>query len=75
MATDNGRFDGVRRTYTQADVERLRGTVKVEHTLARLGAERLWSLLKRPQEEAYVHALGALSGAQAVQMVAGGEQA
>jgi isocitrate lyase len=53
-------------------VERLRGTVRVEHTLARLGAERLWQLL---QEEDYVAALGAMTGGQAVQMVKAGLKA
>ncbi len=67
-----GRFADVKRNYTKADVERLRGSVKIEHTLARLGAERLWKLL---QEEPYVHALGALSGNQAMQMVRAGLKA
>lgn len=57
--------------YTRADVERLRGTVKIEHTLAKLGAERLWRLLTSG-DLPYVHALGAMTGAQAVQCVAGG---
>jgi isocitrate lyase len=63
------RWDGIERPYTVEDVERLRGTVHVEHTLARLGAERLWDLLRR---EDYVPALGALTGGQAVQMVKAG---
>jgi hypothetical protein len=63
------RFAGTTRAYTQADVERLRGSVRIEHTLARLGAERFWRLLA---EEPYVPALGALTGAQAVQSVAAG---
>ncbi len=63
------RFEGIRRPYSQADVERLRGSVKVEHTLARLGAQRLWELVTtRP----YLQTLGALSGGQAVQMVRAG---
>ena len=62
----------VTRPYTTADVERLRGSVHVEHTLARLGAERLWRLL---QDEDYVPALGALTGGQAVQMVKAGLKA
>jgi isocitrate lyase len=66
------RFDGVVRPYAQADVERLRGSVHVEYTLARLGAERLWTLL---QEEPYVAALGALTGNQAVQQVRAGLKA
>jgi isocitrate lyase len=71
---ENGhdRWAGIERPYTTADVERLRGRFHVEHTLARLGAERLWSLLR---SEPYVPALGALTGAQAVQMVRAGLQA
>src|SRR5262245_21006106 len=63
------RWDGIEAPYTNEDVERLRGSVQVEHTLARLGAERLWQLL---QHEDYVPALGALTGGQAVQMVKAG---
>jgi isocitrate lyase len=63
------RWKGVTRPYSAADVERLRGSVRVEHTLAQLGAERLWKLL---HSESYVHALGALTGNQAVQQVLGG---
>jgi isocitrate lyase len=66
------RWDGIERPYTEGDVARLRGSVRVEHTLARLGAERLWRLL---QEEDYVAALGALTGGQAVQMVKAGLKA
>jgi isocitrate lyase len=63
------RWDGIERGYTDEDVRRLRGSVPVEHTLARLGAERLWSLL---QEKDYVAALGAMTGGQAVEMVKAG---
>jgi isocitrate lyase len=66
------RWAGIERPYTQADVERLRGRFRIEHTIARLGAERLWRLL---HEEEYVAALGALTGAQAVQMVKAGLKA
>ena len=66
------RWDGIERPYGAEHVERLRGTVHVEHTLARLGAERLWELL---HTEDYVPALGALTGGQAVQMVKAGLQA
>jgi isocitrate lyase len=66
------RWDGIERPYTAEDVERLRGSVRIEHTLARLGAERLWELL---QHEDYVPALGALTGGQAVQMVKAGLKA
>jgi isocitrate lyase len=68
----NGRWTGIERPYTREDVERLRGTVHVEHTLARLGAERLWELL---HTEPYVPTLGALTGGQAVQMVKAGLKA
>jgi isocitrate lyase len=73
-ATTNSdkRFEGVQRPYSTADVERLRGSIKIEHTLAKLGAERLWSLL---HSEPYVHALGALTGNQAVQQVRAGLKA
>jgi isocitrate lyase len=63
------RWHGIERPYGPADVERLRGSVHIEHSLARLGAERLWTLL---HERPYVAALGALTGAQAVQMVKAG---
>src|SRR6266702_7628196 len=66
------RWRNTRREFTAKDVVRLRGTVQEEHTLARLGAERLWRLL---DEEAYVAALGALTGGQAVQMVRAGLRA
>jgi isocitrate lyase len=66
------RWSGIRRSYAAQDVIRLRGSVRVEHTLARLGAERLWGLL---QTEAYVPALGAMTGNQAVQMVKAGLKA
>jgi isocitrate/methylisocitrate lyase len=63
------RWEGIQRPYDLDDVARLRGTVRVEHTLARLGAERLWELL---QSEPFVPTLGALTGGQAVQMVRAG---
>src|SRR5262245_63488607 len=66
------RFRGIVRPYSQADVQRLRGSVRVEHSLARLGAGRLWELLHTRD---YVHSLGALSGNQAVQMVKAGLEA
>jgi isocitrate lyase len=66
------RWEGIERPYAEEEAERLRGSVQVEHTLARLGAERLWELL---QEEPYVAALGALTGGQAVQMVKAGLKA
>src|SRR3989442_12771760 len=63
------RWEGITRPYGMEDVLRLRGSVQIEHTLARLGAERLWHLL---HSHPYVHALGALTGNQAVQMVQAG---
>ena len=68
----NPRWKNVKRDYTAEDVVRLRGSVQEEHTLARLGAERLWNLL---HTEEYIHALGALTGGQAVQMVKAGLKA
>ncbi len=70
-ATDP-RWAGIERTYSATDVVKLRGSVQEEQTLARLGAERLWSLL---QEDGYVNALGALTGNQAVQQVKAGLRA
>jgi isocitrate lyase len=67
-ATDP-RWRGLQRTYSARDVVRLRGSVQEEHTLARLGAERLWRLL---HEEEFVPSLGALTGNQAVQQVRAG---
>jgi isocitrate lyase len=66
------RWDRIERAYTEEDVRRLRGSVHVEYTLARLGAERLWQLL---EEEDYVAALGAMTGGQAVEMVKAGLKA
>jgi isocitrate lyase len=66
------RWEGITRTYTHADVLRLRGSVKIEYTLARLGAERLWYLM---QGEDYVPALGAITGNQAIEMVQAGLKA
>ena len=69
---DDVRWAGIERPYTPAEVVRLRGSVVPEHTLARLGAERLWELL---HEDEPVRALGAMTGGQAVQMVKAGLQA
>jgi len=68
----NSRWQGVERPYTAADVLRLRGSIHIEHTLARLGAERLWESL---QTDSYVNALGAVTGNQAVQQVQAGLKA
>ncbi len=69
---ESARFDGIQRDFTAADVERLRGSVRIEYTLADLGARRLWKML---HEEDYVAALGALTGNQAMQMVKAGLKA
>src|SRR6266702_1250956 len=66
------RWNGIRRPYTPEDVVRLRGSIQIEYTLARLGAMRLWNLL---HTEPYVAALGALTGNQAVQQVKAGLKA
>jgi isocitrate lyase len=63
------RWQGIHRSYTASDVVRLRGTVRIEHSLARMGAERLWHLMAT---QAPVRALGALTGNQAVQQVSAG---
>ncbi len=69
---NDSRWDGIERTYSLEDVRRLQGTVVPEHTLARRGAEKLWELL---HTEAFVPALGALTGNQAVQQVRAGLKA
>jgi isocitrate lyase len=69
---EHPRYAGIERPYSQEDVERLRGSVVIEHTLARLGAEKLWELL---HTEDYVPALGALTGNQAMQQVKAGLKA
>ena len=70
-ATDS-RWEGITRPYGAGDVHRLRGSIDIEYTLARLGAARLWELL---QEEAFVPALSAVTGNQALQLVQAGLQA
>lgn len=66
------RWQGIKRPYSAKDVYRLRGTIKIEYSLARMSAERLWRLMHK---EPFVRALGALTGGQAVQMVQAGLQA
>jgi isocitrate lyase len=68
----NPRWKGIKRGYTAADVVRLRGSFHIEHTLARRGAEKLWSLVNN---EPYVNCLGALTGGQAMQQVKAGVKA
>lgn len=67
-----GRFDGIERPYSADDVKRLRGSVELRHSLAEMGANRLWQLL---HQDDFVNALGALSGNQAMQMVRAGLKA
>jgi len=69
---ENPRWTGITRPYTAEDVIRLRGSVQIEHTLARLGAERLWELMG---SEPFVAALGAVTGNQAMQQVRAGLKA
>jgi len=68
----NPRWSGITRPYSYADVLRLRGTIQIEYTLARVGAERLWNLM---HTDAYVPALGAVTGNQAIEMVQAGLKA
>ncbi|MBX3687998.1 isocitrate lyase [Dokdonella sp.] len=70
--SNNPRWNGVTRNYRAEDVVRLRGTVQIEHSLARLGADKLWASLQR---EDFVNALGALTGNQALQQVKAGLKA
>lgn len=72
VAASAGRFDGIERPYSVADVLKLRGSIPIEHTLARRGALKLWELLHQSEP---VRALGALSGNQAMQMVRAGLKA
>src|SRR5918998_4476398 len=69
---ESERWDGITRPYTADDVARLRGSVRIEYTLARLGAERLWELMRTRD---YVASLGAMTGNQAVQQVKAGLEA
>ncbi|MDQ3941478.1 MAG: isocitrate lyase, partial [Actinomycetota bacterium] len=69
---EGDRWEGIERPYTADDVARLRGSIRIEHTLARMGAERLWTLMN---ERPFVRSLGALTGNQAVQQVKAGLEA
>ena len=70
--SSNPRWAGITRPYSPEDVQRLRGSLHIEHTLAQQGAERLWNLL---HTEPYIAALGAMTGNQAIQQVNAGLQA
>jgi isocitrate lyase len=69
---ENPRWKGVKRTYSAADVVRLRGSLQIDHTLARRGSEKLWNLINT---EPFVNSLGALTGNQAMQQVKAGLKA
>ncbi len=71
----NPRWKGVKRPYTAADVVRLRGSLQIEYTLARRGAEKLWALINGDARKGYVNCLGALTGGQAVQQAKAGIEA
>ena len=68
----NPRWKGIQRNYTAADVVRLRGSLQVDHTLAKRGADKLWNLINT---EPFVNSLGALTGNQAMQQVKAGLKA
>src|SRR6202162_6204479 len=70
--TTDPRWSGIARPYSYSDVLRLRGSIQIEYTLARLGAELLWNLM---HTDAYVPALGAITGNQAIEMVQAGLKA
>ncbi|MBV9517519.1 MAG: isocitrate lyase [Hyphomicrobiales bacterium] len=72
LTANSERFAGIKRDYQAGDVERLAGSLRIEYTLARVGAERLWRLL---QERPFVRTLGALTGNQALQQVKAGLEA
>ena len=71
-ADDSNRFEGIKRNYTPEQVNKLRGSLPVQYTLAEYAANKLWSLIKN---EPYVNALGAMTGGQSVQMVRAGLKA
>ena len=69
---ENPRWEGIERPYSAEDVLRLRGSIKIEYTIAKIGAERLWNLMHTTE---YVNALGAMTGGQAIQQIQAGLQA
>ena len=71
----NERWKGVERTYSAADVVRLRGSLQPEYTLARRGAEKLWQLVNGSAKKGYVNSMGALTGGQAMQQAKAGIEA
>ncbi|MFD1259844.1 isocitrate lyase [Entomomonas asaccharolytica] len=72
---ENPRWKNITRPYTAEDVVRLRGSVQIEYTLARKGAEKLWGLLNGGAKKGYVNSLGALTGGQALQQAKAGIEA
>ena len=68
----NPRWKGVKRGYTAADVVRLRGSLPIEHTLARRGAEKLWEKVNGGAKKGYVNAFGAIAAGQAMQQAKAG---
>ncbi|MBR58809.1 MAG: isocitrate lyase [Myxococcales bacterium] len=69
---ESSRWENIVRAYSDSDVDKLRGTIRIRHTIADMGARRLWDML---HDDAHINALGALTGGQAVQMVRAGLQA
>lgn len=72
---ENPRWKGVKRPYSAADVVRLRGSLQIEHTLAKRGAEKLWDLVNGSAKKGYVNSMGALTGGQALQQAKAGIEA
>ena len=72
---ENPRWQGIERPYSAADVVRLRGSLRIEYTLARRGAERLWQLVNGQAKKGYVNSLGAVTGGQALQQAKAGIEA
>lgn len=72
---ENPRWKGVKRPYSAADVVRLRGSLQIEHTLAKRGAEKLWDLINGGAKKGYVNSMGALTGGQALQQAKAGIEA
>lgn len=72
---ENPRWKGVKRPYSAADVVRLRGSLHIEHTLARRGTEKLWDLINGSAKKGYVNSMGALTGGQALQQAKAGIEA
>src|SRR3569833_3470179 len=68
----NPRWKGIKRNYSAADVVRLRGSMQIEHTLAKRGAEKLWKLVKNEAKKDYVNAFGAITAGQAMQQAMAG---